>query len=156
MRQDRSNNVTIYTKSKDISYAGCGLPYYISGLISDKESLVVNTPEKFSSLTGVNVKTEMEAVSVNPSEKSVSFKDGSLVNYDKLIIATGAAPVIPEIEGATLPNVFTLRSVDDAVAIKRYIEENNVKKAVVVGASFIGLEVSENIKAKGKSFRRTF
>ncbi|MDD7271448.1 MAG: FAD-dependent oxidoreductase [Spirochaetales bacterium] len=149
MRQDRSNNVTIYTKSKDISYAGCGLPYYISGLISDKESLVVNTPEKFSSLTGVNVKTEMEAVSVNPSEKSVSFKDGSLVNYDKLIIATGANPFVPEIEGATLSNVFTLRSVDDAVAIKRYIEENNVKKAVVVGASFIGLEVSENIKAKG-------
>ena len=149
MRQNRNNNVTIYTKSKDISYAGCGLPYHISGLIPDKDSLVVNTPEKFSMLTGVNVKTEMEAIKIDPNRKSVLFKDNTEVNYDKLVIATGATPIVPNIEGVDRSNVFTLRTVEDAVNIKRYIEEKSVKSAVIVGASFIGLEVAENIKAKG-------
>ena len=119
MRQNRNNNVTIYTKSKDISYAGCGLPYHISGLIPDKDSLVVNTPEKFSMLTGVNVKTEMEAIKIDPNRKSVLFKDNTEVNYDKLVIATGATPIVPNIEGVDRPNVFTLRTVEDAVNIIR-------------------------------------
>ena len=75
MRQNRNNNVTIYTKSKDISYAGCGLPYHISGLIPDKDSLVVNTPEKFSMLTGVNVKTEMEAIKIVAREREMKKND---------------------------------------------------------------------------------
>ena len=75
-REDINNEVTIYTKEKEISYAGCGLPYYIGGAIEERESLVVNTPEKYSSLTGVEVKTEMEAVSVDKDKKVVSFKNG--------------------------------------------------------------------------------
>ena len=146
-RENRDNEVVIYTKEKEISYAGCGLPYYIGGAIENRESLVVNTPQKYSSLTGVEVKTEMEAVSVDKDNKTVSFKNGESVSYDKLIIATGASPIRPEVDGVDKEGVFTLRSVDDAVAIRSYAE--SVKKAVVVGASFIGLEVAENLKAKG-------
>ena len=146
-RENRDNEVVIYTKEKEISYAGCGLPYYIGGAIENRESLVVNTPQKYSSLTGVEVKTEMEAVSVDKDNKTVSFKNGESVSYDKLIIATGASPIRPEVDGVDKEGVFTLRSVDDAVAIRSYAE--SVKKAVVVGASFIGLEVAENLKARG-------
>ncbi|MDD6840485.1 MAG: FAD-dependent oxidoreductase [Spirochaetales bacterium] len=146
-RENRDNEVVIYTKEKEISYAGCGLPYYIGGAIENRESLVVNTPQKYSSLTGVEVKTEMEAVYVDKDNKTVSFKNGESVSYDKLIIATGASPIRPEVDGVDKEGVFTLRSVDDAVAIRSYAE--SVKKAVVVGASFIGLEVAENLKAKG-------
>lgn len=146
-RENRDNEVVIYTKEKEISYAGCGLPYYIGGAIENRESLVVNTPQKYSSLTGVEVKTEMEAVSVDKDNKTVSFKNGESVSYDKLIIATGASPIRPEVDGVDKEGVFTLRSVDDAVAIRSYAE--SVKKAVIVGASFIGLEVAENLKARG-------
>lgn len=146
-RENRNNEVVIYTKEKEISYAGCGLPYYIGGAIENRESLVVNTPQKYSSLTGVEVKIEMEAVSVDKDNKSVSFKNGESVSYDKLIIATGASPIKPAVEGVDKEGVFTLRSVDDAASIRSYAE--SVKRAVVVGASFIGLEVAENLKAKG-------
>lgn len=98
-RENRDNEVVIYTKEKEISYAGCGLPYYIGGAIENRESLVVNTPQKYSSLTGVEVKTEMEAVSVDKDNKTVSFKNGESVSYDKLIIATGASPIRPEVDG---------------------------------------------------------
>ena len=146
-RENRNNDVVIYTKEKEISYAGCGLPYYIGGAIENRESLVVNTPEKYSNLTGVEVKTEMEAVSVDKDHKTVSFKNGERVSYDKLVIATGASPIKPHVDGVDKNGVFTLRSVDDAVAIRSYAD--TVKRAVVVGASFIGLEVAENLKAKG-------
>ena len=146
-RENRNNDVVIYTKEKEISYAGCGLPYYIGGAIENRESLVVNTPEKYSNLTGVEVKTEMEAVSVDKDHKTVSFKNGERVSYDKLVIATGASPIKPHVDGVDKNGVFTLRSVDDAVAIRSYAD--TVRRAVVVGASFIGLEVAENLKAKG-------
>ena len=146
-RENRNNEVVIYTKEKEISYAGCGLPYYIGGAIENRESLVVNTPEKYSNLTGVEVKTEMEAVSVDKDHKKVSFTNGESVSYDKLVIATGASPIKPHVDGVDKDGVFTLRSVDDAVAIRSYAD--TVKRAVVVGASFIGLEVAENLKAKG-------
>ncbi|MCI7605384.1 MAG: FAD-dependent oxidoreductase [Spirochaetales bacterium] len=148
-REDRNNEVIIYTKEKEISYAGCGLPYYIGGAIESRESLVVNTPKKYSSLTGVEVKTEMEAVSVDKDKKTVSFKNGETVSYDNLVIATGASPIKPPVEGVEKEGVFTLRSVDDAVGMRAYVDDNGVHKAVVVGASFIGLEVAENLKAKG-------
>ena len=92
-RQDRSSKVAIYTKSTDISYAGCGLPYYVGGFIESRDELIVNTPEKYSGLTGAEVHTGMEAVFMDPESKTVSFADGSVVAYDKLIIATGAFQV---------------------------------------------------------------
>ena len=149
MREDRTNDVTLFTKGKDISYAGCGLPYYISGMIADRDSLVVNTPEKFTMLTGVKVRTGMEAVKVDPENSTVTFADGTCESYDRLVIATGASPIVPPVKGTGLSGVFTLRTVDDAVAFKRYAEENGVKRCIVAGASFIGLEAAENLKAAG-------
>ena len=106
MRQDRSAKVTVYTKGKDISYAGCGLPYYVGGSIETREELIVNTPEKYTALTGVAVRTEMEAVSVDAAAKTVSFANGEVVSYDKLVIATGAVPFVPNVAGTNLPGVF--------------------------------------------------
>ena len=155
-RQDRSAEVEIYTKGADISYAGCGLPYYVGGEIESRDELIVNTPAKFSALTGVNVFTGQEAVKVDHSAKTVTIRslaDGSSrdVAYDKLIIATGAAPVIPDIEGKDLKGVFTVRTPDDAIAIRSYVSENSCKRAVVVGAGFIGMEMAENLMSQNVS-----
>lgn len=153
-REDRSAQVEVYTKSRDISYAGCGLPYYVGGGIESREELIVNTPAKFSALTGVSVFNGQEAVSVDAKSKTVQFRsvaDGSQkeASYDKLIIATGASPIVPKIDGTALNGVFTVRTPDDAIAVRDYIEKNNCRKAVVAGAGFIGMEMAENLMSKG-------
>lgn len=153
-REDRSAQVEVYTKSRDISYAGCGLPYYVGGGIESREELIVNTPAKFSALTGVSVFNGQEAVSVDAKSKTVQFRsvtDGSQkeVSYDKLIIATGASPIVPKIDGTALNGVFTVRTPDDAIAVRDYIEKNNCRKAVVAGAGFIGMEMAENLMSRG-------
>ena len=146
--------VLVLTKDEDISYAGCGLPYYVGGMIESREELIVNTPQKYAGLTGVSVETGKEAVAVNAAEKCVTVKDvktGQTADYtyDKLVLAVGASPAVLPIPGAELPGVFKMRTPDDAVSMRAYVEEKNVKKAVVIGAGFIGLEVAENLKAKG-------
>ena len=149
MRQDRSAKVTVYTKGKDISYAGCGLPYYVGGSIETRSELIVNTPESFMGLTGVEVKTGMEATKVDASAKTVTFAGGEVVSYDKLVIATGATPFVPNVQGASLPGVFTMRTPDDAIGLRAYVDDNGCRSAVVVGGGFIGLEIAENLLAKG-------
>ncbi|MCD8103674.1 MAG: FAD-dependent oxidoreductase [Lachnospiraceae bacterium] len=148
-RESGNASVTIYTKGKDISYAGCGLPYYVGGAIEDRADLIVNTPEKYTGLTGVQVRTGMEAVSVNPEAKTVSFANGETASYDSLVIAAGAVPFVPNVPGTSLAGVFTMREPDDAIGLRDYVEQNSCKSAVVVGAGFIGLEIAENLMAKG-------
>lgn len=153
-RQDQDAEILILTKDREISYAGCGLPYYVGGLIEQRENLVVNTPEKFMALTGVEVQTQIEVVELEAEKKEVQAKNlktgkKATYSYDKLVIATGASPVILPIEGAQLQGVFEMRTPDDAVAMRAYAEKEDVKRAVVVGGGFIGLEVAENLKAKG-------
>ena len=155
-REDRSMEVTLITKDQEISYAGCGLPYYVGGVIEERAELVVNTPAKFTALTGVTVYTGREAVSLDSERKEVQAKNlesgvTEVYAYDKLIIATGASAVIPPVAGMDKQGVFKMRTPDDAVSMRSYIEENGVKKAVVIGAGFIGLEVAENLKAQGIS-----
>lgn len=153
-RIDRSTEVVLFTKSRDISYAGCGLPYYVGGVIQDKGQLIVNTPEKFSALTGVEVHTGMEAVSVdreNRFVKVINLTNGEVSeqSYDKLIIATGASPVRPKVEGLDLANVFFMRTPEDAIALREVLDGGNIKRAVVAGGGFIGLEVAENLSRQG-------
>ncbi|MBQ8590044.1 MAG: FAD-dependent oxidoreductase [Firmicutes bacterium] len=151
-RQDRSADVTVYTKAQEISYAGCGLPYYVGGSIETREELIVNTPEKFTGLTGVTVKTGMEAVKLDAASKTVVFRGAEgeeAVAYDKLVIATGAAPFVPDVPGIDRQGVFTMRTPDDAIGLRDYIEKNKAKSAVVVGGGFIGLEIAENLLAQG-------
>lgn len=152
-REDRSAQVKIFTKSADISYAGCGLPYFVGGGIETRDELIVNTPAKYSSLTGAEVYTGQEAVSVDHAKKTVALRsvlDGSESeeSYDKLIIATGAVPIIPKVDGAGLSGVFTVRTPDDAIDIREFIQKNSAKSAVVVGAGFIGMEMAENLMAQ--------
>lgn len=153
-RQDPGAAVTIYTKSRDISYAGCGLPYYVGGSIETREELIVNTPAKFQALTGAQVHTGMEATEIHPEEKTVAIRDldtgvQSDVSYDKLILAVGAEPIVPPLPGVELPGVFTMRTPDDAAGLRSYVESNHCRSAVVVGGGFIGLELAENLMAKG-------
>ena len=152
-REDRSAEVTILTMSKDISYAGCGLPYYVGEFIKDRAQLVVNTPEAFEKLTGATVRTQMEVTSIDRAAKTVeavnvATGEKETVGYDKLVIATGASPFKPNCEGLDLKNVFYMRTPDDAVALREAVESGEVKRAVVVGGGFIGLEVAENLAAK--------
>ena len=153
-REDRSANVTIYTKSRDISYAGCGLPYYVGGSIETRDELIVNTPEKYRRLTGVEVVTGTEAIHVDAQTKTVQLRDldsGEIrsAGYDRLILAVGAEPFVPEVSGVALPGVYTMRTPDDAIGLRSYVEQNHCRSAVVVGGGFIGLEIAENLMTKG-------
>lgn len=154
MREDRNNEVIVLNKGKNISYAGCGLPYYVGHVIEDKEQLIVNTPEKYSKLTGVKVLTETEATKVDPQAKKVTAVDvntgaETVYDYDKLVISVGASPVKPPIEGCDLENVFFMRTPDDAIRLRELVDGGDIKKAVVVGAGYIGLEIAENLKLQG-------
>ncbi len=148
--------VTIVTKGRDISYAGCGLPYYVGGAIHDKEQLIVNTPEKYSALTGAMVYSQREVVALDPAAKKAVAKNlrtgaEEVYEYDACIVAVGASPVIPPLQGLNLPGVFVMRSPDDAIETRNYLARDGVRRAVVVGGGFIGLEVAENLLEKGLS-----
>ncbi len=148
--------VTIVTKGKDISYAGCGLPYYIGGVIPQKEQLIVNTPAKFAGLTGARVFTEREVVALDVRGKKATAKNirtgaEEIYEYDACVISTGASPVVPPLPGLNLPGVFVMRTPDDAIETREFVERENAKRAVVVGGGFIGLEVAENLLEKGLS-----
>ena len=140
--------VVIYTKSQEISYAGCGLPYYVGGGIENRESLVVNTPESFEALTGAAVHTGCQVTGVDPEEKTI-LVNGQKVSYDRLVIATGGEPVWPAMEGIGQKGVFSLRTPEDAVSIRSYLEKTGCKEVVVAGGGFIGLELAENLLARG-------
>lgn len=154
MREDRKNEVIVLNKGENISYAGCGLPYYVGHVIEEKEQLIVNTPQKYSKLTGVTVLTETEAIKVDPKAKQVTAvdqktKEEKIYDYDKLVISVGASPIKPPIEGCDLENVFFVRTPEDAIRIRDIVDAQTVKRAVVVGAGYIGLEIAENLKLQG-------
>ena len=153
-RVDRSMQVTIITKDKDISYAGCGLPYYVGGLIESRDEMIVNTPQKYAALTGVEVLTGREAVSLDSRTKTVRAVNADTgeeetYTYDACVIATGASAILPDLPGAGLPGVFKLRTPDDAIRLRAYMQDRPVRRAVVAGGGFIGLEAAENLKAQG-------
>lgn len=153
-REDRSCQVKILTMSKDISYAGCGLPYYVGDVIHEKGELIVNTPEKFAALTGAEVETEVEVKSIDRAGKTVEALDQKnqevrTYDYDKLVIATGASPIKPPLAGMDLRGVYFMRTPEDAYVLRDALEAGGIKRAVVVGGGFIGLEVAENLHAQG-------
>lgn len=154
MREDRGNEVTILNKGENISYAGCGLPYYVGHVIERQDELIVNTPEKYEKLTGVKVLTGTEAVKVDPAGKTVTAKnlasgEETVYPYDKLVIAVGASAAKPPIEGVDKENVFVMRTPADAIRLRALVDGGEIKRAVVVGGGYIGLEIAENLKAMG-------
>ena len=132
-RLDRAAHVTVLSKSQDISYAGCGLPYYVGGMIESREELIVNTPAKYSALTGVEVLTGREVTSLDPQARTAVAKnlatgEEETYSYDACVIAVGASPVAPPVPGVNLPGVFTVRTPDDAQNIRAFVED---RKSVV-------------------------
>ncbi len=153
-RNDEKAEIIMVERGEHISYANCGLPYYIGGTIAERESLFVQTPQAFSQRFNVDVRVLQEVVSIQPAQKTVSIKNLSSgevyeQNYDKLVLSPGAEPVRPNLPGIDTRGIFTLRNVQDTDRIKNYIEEHNIKRAIVVGAGFIGLEMAENLHQLG-------
>ena len=152
-RVDEAADIILLEKGAYISYANCGLPYYIGGVIEDRAKLLVQTPQSFGQRFRIDVRVENEAVAIDPARKAVTVRraDGTTYEetYDKLLLSPGATPVRPPLEGIGEEGIFTLRNVDDTDRIKAYLTEKRVRRAVVVGAGFIGLEMAENLHHAG-------
>lgn len=152
-RMDETAEIILLEKGKYISYANCGLPYYIGGVIAEREKLFVQTPEAFSVRFRVDVRTENEVIFIDRKRKTVtvrlSSEDTYEESYDKLLISTGATPVKPPLPGIDSEGIFTLRNVKDTDRIKEYANRYAPRRAVVIGAGFIGLEMAENLHALG-------
>ena len=150
-RENPNLDVKIFTREEHIAYAGCGLPYYIGGIIKEKSELVVRTPEVFKKEQDIDIFIKHEVTKIDTKSKKVyvtNLDTQELLEYeyDKLVIATGASPIKPPLDNINLKNIFTLRSVTDAFEIRDLVDNRKVRKAVVVGGGFIGLEVAENLK----------
>lgn len=152
-RIDEKSDILLLEKGKYISYANCGLPYYIGGVIAEREKLLVQTPASFGQRFHVDVRVENEVTAISPQNKTITIRtaDGREYEetYDKLLLSPGATPVRPPLEGIDSEGIFTLRNVEDTDRIKSYLTEHAVKRAVVVGAGFIGLEMAENLHHAG-------
>lgn len=149
-RLDEKAEITVFEKSGFISYANCGLPYYIGGTIENENALTLQTPQSFYSRFRVNMRVHHEVISINSDSKTVTVRNlgtGEVFeeSYDKLLISTGAKPIKPPFEGIDSDRIFTLRTVEDTLKIKKYVIENKPKSAVIVGGGFIGVEVAENL-----------
>jgi len=153
-RLDEDAEIILFEKGEYISYANCGLPYYIGEVIKEREKLVVQTPEAMSKRFNIDIRTLSEVTKINPDEKTVVVHDIKndrtyTESYDKLILSPGAEPIKPPMPGIDGKNIFTLRTIPDTYRIKDFVDNNKPKKAVVVGGGFIGLEVAENLKEAG-------
>lgn len=153
-RLDEQAEITVFERSGYISYANCGLPYYIGGVITDPEDLTLQTPESFFARFRINMKVHHEVIAIDPDRKTVrvkNLKSGEEFEeaYDKLILSPGAKPTQPKLPGVGIKKVFTLRTVEDTFRMKEYIAKNQPKSAVLAGGGFIGLELAENLKELG-------
>lgn len=153
-RLDEKAEIIIFERSGHVSYANCGLPYYIGGEISEKEDLFLQTPEGFWSRFKIDVRTLHEVTKINRERKTVTVLDKNAGNvfeesYDKLILSPGAKPVMPDFCKGDCSNIFTLRTVEDTLKIREFTDNNPIKTAVIIGGGFIGLEMAENLKNRG-------
>ncbi|MBQ7299976.1 MAG: FAD-dependent oxidoreductase, partial [Clostridia bacterium] len=153
-RLDESAEITVFERSGYISYANCGLPYYIGGMIEDPEALTLQTPESFYTRFHVDMKVRHEVTAIHPDRKTVSVKNLETgeefeESYDKLILSPGAKPTTPPFPGLDSEKLFTLRTVEDTFRIKEYIRAHTPKSVVLAGGGFIGLELAENLRQLG-------
>ena len=153
-RLDEQAEIVVFERSGYISYANCGLPYYIGGVIEDPEELTLQTPESFFSRFRIHMKVRHEVTAIHPDRKTVSVKnletgEAFEERYDKLLLSPGAAPVWPNLTGMDSDRLFPLRTVEDTFRIREFWEQQKPKSAVMVGGGFIGLEVAENLRELG-------
>lgn len=153
-RLDESADIIMLERGDYVSFANCGLPYYIGGVITDKNNLTLQTPQSFRSRFNIDVRVNSEAIKIDPESKTVTVKNlksGEIYteSYDNLILSPGAEPIKPNIDGIDSDIVFTLRNIPDTMKIKQYIENTKPKSAVVVGGGYIGVEMAENLCEAG-------
>lgn len=153
-RLDEKAQIIVFERSGYISYANCGLPYYIGGVIQDKNDLTLQTPESFWKRFRVDMRVKHEVIAIHPEKKTVEVRNLNNQkvfeeSYDKLLISTGAKPTQPRLPGVGLDKLFTLRTVEDTFKIKEYIDEKHPKSVVLAGGGFIGLELAENLQELG-------
>ena len=153
-RLKEDETIIIAERGEYVSFANCGLPYYIGGVITDRERLTLQTPQSFKERFNVEVRVRTEAVQILPEAKMAVLKDlatGDIYNesYDNLILSPGARPVKPNIEGVEADGVFTLRNIPDTLKIKEFINQRKPRDGVIVGGGYIGLEMAENLKHAG-------
>lgn len=153
-RMDEKANIILFERGKYVSYANCGLPYYIGDTINNREKLFVQTAKGFTDRFRIDIRTEQEVTAIRPDKKEVEIKNLSTgetytETYDKLVLSPGTEPLRPGIEGIGSKKIFTLRNVPDTDTIKNYVNTENPKRAIVVGGGFIGLEMAENLHDLG-------
>lgn len=153
-RMDEQAEILLFERGKYVSYANCGLPYYIGETIKERNKLFVQTVKGFTDRFHIDIRTEQEVIAIRPAQKQVEVKNLKThetyrVNYDKLVLSPGAEPLRPRIEGIQSSKIFTLRNVPDTDQIKQYADTRRPQHAVVVGGGFIGLEMAENLHASG-------
>ncbi len=153
-RLDEQARIVVFERSGYISYANCGLPYYIGDVITDPEELTLQTPESFQARFRISMKVRHEVTAIHPDRKTVSvtnLENGTMFeeSYDKLILSPGATPTRPRLPGVGIDKVFTLRTVEDTFRMKEYISKNHPLSAVLAGGGFIGLELAENLRELG-------
>ena len=144
-RLDENCEIIILERTNEVSIANCGLPYYCSDVINDRDKILVSSAEKFKNQFNIEVKLNSEVIEINKKEKYVTTINNEKYYYDKLVLAQGANPITPSLSGINNKNIFTLRTLNDADKIKTYIKEKNVKNAIVIGGGFIGVEMAENL-----------
>ena len=152
-RLDENLEIVIFEKGEYVSFANCGLPYYIGDIIQNRESLLVQTPESLKVRFNLDVRVNSEVVGVNGKDKKVKVKTKNGEEYEEifdfLVLAPGAKPIFPAIKGIENKKIFTLRNINDMDKIKSEIKNNAIKKAVVVGGGYVGIETAENLKHLG-------
>lgn len=151
-RLDEKAEIVMFEKGEYISYANCGLPYYIGETIKDRENLIIQTPQKFKERFNVIVRTECEVTAIDTKNKTVTVSNKGTTfteSYDSLVLSPGTAPIKPPLKGIASPIVFTLRTIPDTDKIKAYVDSKRAQRAVVVGGGFIGLEMAESLRHRG-------
>ena len=148
-RLNEDAEIIILERTSEVSIANCGLPYYISDVIPNRDSILVSTPQKFKSWFNIDVRLETEVIEINKEEKYVITSFNEKLNYDYLVLANGASPIVPDFEGLNKDKTFVVRTLSDADRIKNHIKNNPVKKVAVIGGGFIGIEIAENLIEMG-------
>lgn len=153
-RLDEQAEIVVFERSGYVSYANCGLPYYIGGVITDREELTLQTPESFWSRFRVDMRVRHEVTAIHPDRKTVSVRDLETgrefeETYDKLILSPGARPTQPEVPGVGLEKLFTLRTVEDTLRVREFVERHHPKSVALAGGGFISLELAENLRELG-------
>jgi len=153
-RLNENAEIIVVERGEHISFANCGLPYYIGGVIKKRDNLVVQSPESMKERFNLDVRVFSEVKNIDINKKQIDVYDiknnkNYKESYDKLILSPGAIPIKPPIKGFNHPNIFTLRDIPDTLAIKNFVDEHNPKSAIIVGAGFIGMELAENLHQRG-------